>query len=45
MNQSEENKTLPWIEKYRPTSLSDVVAHPDIIHTGTFARHTVPFHF
>merc|ERR1712154_590354 len=25
--------TVPWIEKYRPSSLSDLVAHGDIIAT------------
>lgn len=27
------SKTGPWVEKYRPTSLSDVAAHKDIIET------------
>lgn len=27
------NKSGPWVEKYRPTSLSDVAAHRDIIDT------------
>ncbi|KAI5073320.1 hypothetical protein GOP47_0011333 [Adiantum capillus-veneris] len=27
------NRSVPWVEKYRPTSLSDVAAHKDIIDT------------
>lgn len=27
-------KTAPWVEKYRPTTLSDVAAHRDIIDTS-----------
>ena len=30
---SEDN--LPWVEKYRPATLDDVVAHKDIISTST----------
>lgn len=26
---------MPWVEKYRPATLSDVVAHGDIISTST----------
>jgi hypothetical protein len=29
---SEDN--LPWVEKYRPVTLDDVVAHKDIISTS-----------
>ena len=29
---SEDN--LPWVEKYRPATLDDVVAHKDIISTS-----------
>ena len=29
---SEDN--LPWVEKYRPATLDDVVAHKDIIPTS-----------
>lgn len=31
---SEDN--LPWVEKYRPVTLDDVVAHKDIISTSEF---------
>lgn len=27
--------SLPWVEKYRPATLDDVVAHQDIISTST----------
>ncbi len=27
----DKNSTLPWIEKYRPAMLEDLVAHEDII--------------
>ena len=27
--------TLPWVEKYRPVGLEDVVSHHDIINTGS----------
>lgn len=26
---------LPWVEKYRPDGLKDVIAHEDIISTST----------
>lgn len=29
----ERIKTLPWIEKYRPDSLDDVISHNDIVNT------------
>ncbi len=29
---SESINTLPWIEKYRPKSLSELIAHEEIIH-------------
>lgn len=28
------SKATPWVEKYRPQSLSDVAAHRDIIETS-----------
>ena len=28
--------SLPWVEKYRPVTLADVVAHQDIISTSAF---------
>ncbi|CAL0327634.1 unnamed protein product [Lupinus luteus] len=27
-------KAIPWVEKYRPQSLNDVVAHRDIVDTS-----------
>lgn len=33
---SEAKKTLPWIEKYRPATLSDLISHEDIVKTRTF---------
>jgi hypothetical protein len=29
-------ETLPWVEKYRPSSFEDLVAHQDIITTCAF---------
>ena len=26
---------LPWVEKYRPTALDELISHADIIHTVT----------
>ncbi|CBH14672.1 replication factor C, subunit 3, putative [Trypanosoma equiperdum] len=31
--QPAKNSTLPWVEKYRPTTLDDVVAHEEILDT------------
>lgn len=31
-----EPKSVPWVEKFRPQSLSDVAAHRDIVETSTF---------
>lgn len=28
--------SLPWVEKYRPATLDDVVAHQDIISTSAY---------
>jgi len=28
--------SLPWVEKYRPEGLKDVIAHEDIISTSLF---------
>jgi replication factor C subunit 3/5 len=28
-----ESDNLPWVEKYRPSSLEDLIAHDDIIST------------
>ena len=32
--QSAAGQNLPWVEKYRPEGLQDVIAHEDIISTG-----------
>uniref|UniRef100_A0A0K0F7K2 Probable replication factor C subunit 5 (inferred by orthology to a C. elegans protein) n=1 Tax=Strongyloides venezuelensis TaxID=75913 RepID=A0A0K0F7K2_STRVS len=31
----EENKNLPWVEKYRPDTLDDLVSHKEIVNTLT----------
>jgi replication factor C subunit 3/5 len=31
--QKKENTTLPWVEKFRPKSLNDIISHPMIIST------------
>lgn len=31
--------TLPWVEKYRPANLEDVVSHKDIISTRKIDHH------
>lgn len=28
-------KTLPWIEKYRPSTLHDLISHEEIVRTRT----------
>lgn len=30
-----EDSNLPWVEKYRPKDMDDVVSHQDIISTST----------
>lgn len=30
----EQNDALPWVEKYRPTSLDNIVSQDDIIATS-----------
>ena len=27
------NQSIPWVEKYRPQTLSDLISHDDIIST------------
>lgn len=29
-----KKKNIPWVEKYRPSSLEDVIAHEDIVSTS-----------
>lgn len=33
---SEAKKTLPWIEKYRPATLADLISHEDIVKTRMY---------
>lgn len=33
---SGEVASLPWVEKYRPNKLEDLVAHEDIVTTSAF---------
>ncbi|KAI8436865.1 hypothetical protein MSG28_010317 [Choristoneura fumiferana] len=33
MPQGDNTKNLPWVEKYRPSKLEDLVSHDDIIKT------------
>lgn len=33
MTVGEVNKNLPWVEKYRPSKLADLISHDDIIKT------------
>jgi len=35
---TEVDDTLPWIEKYRPSCLDDLVSHTEILKTGISAR-------
>eukprot|EP00923_Selenidium_pygospionis_P012962 GHVN01022327.1.p1 GENE.GHVN01022327.1~~GHVN01022327.1.p1 ORF type:complete len:356 (+),score=55.82 GHVN01022327.1:120-1187(+) len=40
MESTDTALTVPWVEKYRPESLDQVIAHQDIIHTiGQFIKH------
>lgn len=34
----EDDTNLPWVEKYRPKGLEDVVSHQDIISTSKICR-------
>ncbi|XP_030831515.1 replication factor C subunit 5 [Strongylocentrotus purpuratus] len=33
MSRANEHKNLPWVEKYRPNSLDDLISHTEIINT------------
>lgn len=33
-----EKRNLPWVEKYRPSDMDDVIAHRDIIATRKDGR-------
>jgi hypothetical protein len=35
MNDTDSDLQLPWVEKYRPGALDQVVSQPDIITTST----------
>ena len=34
----EQNDSLPWVEKYRPTSLDNVISQDDIVATRILGR-------
>lgn len=34
---------LPWVEKYRPESLNDLISQNDIVGTSKFARLVIAF--
>ena len=36
---------LPWVEKYRPTSLDDLIAHENIISTSKTAFYYIHVEF
>ena len=31
-----KKKNIPWVEKYRPSNLNDVIAHEEIVRTSNF---------
>ena len=35
LEKKEKNNNLPWVEKYRPTRLDDIISHKEIINTLT----------
>ncbi|KAJ8983969.1 hypothetical protein NQ317_008672 [Molorchus minor] len=35
VNKNEQQANLPWVEKYRPNTLDDLVSHEDIVKTIT----------
>lgn len=39
-NAAGDEDLLPWVEKYRPVTLDDLVSHRDITTTGEHHRHT-----
>ena len=32
----DKKKNIPWVEKYRPSNLNDVIAHEEIVKTSNF---------
>lgn len=41
MENDSKAREVPWVEKYRPTSLDDVVAHKEIVDTSKRCLHFV----
>lgn len=37
-----ESSNLPWVEKYRPTKLDEIVSHKEIISTCQFSIPSLP---
>lgn len=37
---NKKQQQIPWIEKYRPSSLDEVIAHEEIINTSNHSSHT-----
>lgn len=38
---NKDDVNLPWVEKYRPKNLDDVVSHQDIISTSMETEYTL----
>lgn len=40
----EQNRAMPWVEKYRPNSLDELISHQDIITTinNLIAKNKMP---
>ncbi len=34
MKKNKDNSNLPWVEKYRPACLKDLIAHESMINTS-----------
>lgn len=35
-NKNIQNSNMPWVEKYRPTQLGDLISHESILSTCIF---------